>query len=40
MTSLGDEGRTNFTLRVAFACVVSGRLRAARLIFLFQYPSV
>ena len=39
-TSVGDEGRTNFTLRVELACIVSGRSRVERSIFLFQYPVV
>ena len=36
MTSFGDEGRTNFTFRLALACIVSDTFSFARSIFLFQ----
>ena len=39
-TSLGDEGKMNLMLCFALASCVTGRLSAAREIFLFQAPSV
>jgi hypothetical protein len=36
ITSLGAEGRTNFTLCAELASRVAGTLRVARSIFLFQ----